>query len=193
MEAGSVPDGPNAAPIQTVISMKYNSYVSASLVTILCTLGMLLVGSGCASSQSARSDDASAGSASGERVEVGYGTQDKESSTGAISTVSGEEVRQQRTTNDLSDLLQGNVAGVTVTRTGGGIQVRIRGTNSIMGSNEPLYVVDGMPIEPGPNGMIHVVNPYDVESITVLKDASATAIYGARGGNGVIIIKTKSN
>jgi TonB-dependent SusC/RagA subfamily outer membrane receptor len=153
---------------------------------------MLLVGSGCASSQSTRTDGAAAESASGEKVEVGYGTQDKERSTGAISTVSGDEVRQQRTTNDLSDLLQGNVAGVTVTRTGGGIQVRIRGTNSIMGSNEPLYVVDGMPIEPGPNGMIHVVNPYDVESITVLKDASATAIYGARGGNGVIIIKTKS-
>lgn len=150
---------------------------------------MLLVGSGCASSQSAQSEDAVAE----DRVEVGYGTQDRESSTGAISTVSGDEVRRQRTTNNLSDLLQGNVAGVTVTRTGSGIRVRIRGTNSIMGSNEPLYVIDGMPIEPGPDGMIHAVNPYDVESITVLKDASATAIYGARGGNGVIIIKTKSN
>jgi TonB-dependent SusC/RagA subfamily outer membrane receptor len=127
-----------------------------------------------------------------ETVEVGYGVQDKESTTGAISTVSGDEVRERRTANRLSDLLEGNVAGVQVSETAGGIRVRIRGTNSIYGSSEPLYVVDGMPIQSGPDGVIHSVNPYDVESITVLKDAAATAIYGSRGGNGVIIIKTKS-
>ena len=158
---------------------------------VACTLGVVFITSGCASTQST-TDPAAAQGKTDEAVEVGYGTQEKNSTTGAISTVSGDEARERRAPNRLSDLLEGNVAGVHVSETAGGIQVRIRGTNSIYGSNEPLYVVDGMPVQPGPGGTLHSVNPYDVESITVLKDAAATAIYGSRGGSGVIIIKTKS-
>ena len=153
-------------------------------------LGILIAASGCVSTRTASEEADQAGA--GKTVEVGYGSQDEKSTTGAISTVSGDKVRERRAANRLSDLLEGNVAGVQVSETAGGIQVRIRGTNSIYGSSEPLYVVDGMPVEPGPNGTLHSVNPYDVESITVLKDAAATAIYGSRGGNGVIIIKTKA-
>ncbi len=84
------------------------------------------------------------------------------------------------------------VPGVWITRTAdGGIAVRIRGTTSLHGNNAPLYVVDGLPIQPGPNGSLTGVNPYDIESIQVLKDAASTSMYGARGANGVIVIKTK--
>lgn len=170
--------------------MTSTSHVSTFLLAVACALGVLLTG--CASSQSASTSDTAEQAAGDEEIIVGYGTQKKKNVTGAISTISGEEVRRRRAPTDLSELLEGNAAGVVVSRTGGGIQVRIRGTSSIMGSNEPLYVVDGVPIDPGPNGVLQAVNPYDVESITVLKDASATAIYGSRGGNGVIVIKTRS-
>lgn len=92
----------------------------------------------------------------------------------------------------LEELLQGRIAGVTVTRTAdGGIAVRIRGQTSLIGGNEPLYVLDGVPIQPGPDGSLTGLNPYDIESIEVLKDAISTVMYGARGANGVIVIKTK--
>ena len=69
--------------------------------------------------------------------------------------------------------------------------VRIRGGSSIQGNNEPLYIIDGIPIEPGPNGSLTGINPNDIASIEVLKDAASTTLYGVRGANGVIIIKTK--
>ena len=82
--------------------------------------------------------------------------------------------------------------GVVVTRTpDGGLAVRIRGTTSIHGSNEPLYVIDGVPIRPGPGGALAGINPYDIESIEVLKDPASTTMYGVRGANGVIVITTK--
>ena len=74
---------------------------------------------------------------------------------------------------------------------GGGIAVRIRGASSFNGSNEPLYVLDGFPMTPGPGGALTGINPYDIASIDVLKDAASTAIYGSRGANGVILIETK--
>jgi TonB-dependent SusC/RagA subfamily outer membrane receptor len=164
--------------------------LSSSLLAA-CVLGGVLVAPGCVSTQSSAEDAASNGT-SDEAVEVGYGTQDRASTTGSISTVEGDKARERRAATQLSDLLEGNVAGVHVSESGGGIRVRIRGTNSIYGSSEPLYVVDGMPVQPGPGGTLHSINPYDVESITVLKDAAATSIYGSRGASGVIIIKTKS-
>jgi len=92
----------------------------------------------------------------------------------------------------IEEALMGRFPGVEVTRTaGGGIAVRIRGTTSITGSNEPLYVVDGIPIQAGPNGTLTGINPYDIATIQVLKDPAETAIYGMRGANGVIVIKTK--
>jgi TonB-dependent starch-binding outer membrane protein SusC len=82
--------------------------------------------------------------------------------------------------------------GVTVTRTAdGAIALRIRGTTSILGSNEPLYVLDGVEIQAAPGGALAGINPYDIASIEVVKDPAGTAMYGLRGANGVIIIKTK--
>jgi TonB-dependent starch-binding outer membrane protein SusC len=91
----------------------------------------------------------------------------------------------------IEEILKGRVAGVTVMRTDGGISVRIRGASSIYGNNEPLYVLDGVAIQPGAGGSLTGIDPYDIESIEVLKDPADTAMYGMRGANGVIVIKTK--
>jgi len=88
--------------------------------------------------------------------------------------------------------LIGNVAGLQVTEiANGGLSIRIHGPCSFLASCEPLYILDGTPIQPGPTGSFSWLNPHDVESIEVLKDPAQTALYGVRGGNGVIIIKTK--
>jgi TonB-dependent SusC/RagA subfamily outer membrane receptor len=109
------------------------------------------------------------------------------------TTVTSEQIQRHAGSDEpIEKVLQGRVAGVTVSRApDGGIAVRIRGASSIYGNNEPLYVVDGMPIAPGPNGSLSGINPYDIESIKVLKDPTETAMYGARGANGVIVIKMK--
>jgi TonB-linked SusC/RagA family outer membrane protein len=142
-----------------------------------------------------------------EVVVVGYGTQKRKDLTGAIASVSAEEIKRVNVTS-LDQALQGRAAGVQVTQAssapGGGVQIRIRGGNSINASNEPLYVIDGIPIFPSnstyapgtsggaqPQNALANINPGDIESMEVLKDASATAIYGSRGANGVIIITTK--
>jgi len=126
-----------------------------------------------------------------EVVVVGYGSQRKEDLTGAVSLVDTEEMTKQAT-NDVTQMMQGRVAGVSITsdgQPGAAPSVRIRGvaTFGIGASAEPLYVVDGVPIDG-----IRDINPNDIESVQVLKDASAGAIYGNRAGNGVIIITTKS-
>ena len=107
------------------------------------------------------------------------------------STVTAEDI--ERTPGQpIEKVLEGRFPGVSVTRTAdGGIAVRIRGTTSLYGSNEPLYVLDGIPIQAGPGGSLSGINPYDIASIQVLKDPAETAIYGMRGANGVIVIKTK--
>ena len=92
----------------------------------------------------------------------------------------------------IEQILQSKVPGVVVSRTeDGGIAIRIRGNSTINGSSVPLYVIDGVPIEPGPNGSLTGINPYDIASIKVLKDATDLTMYGSRGANGVIVIKTK--
>jgi len=107
------------------------------------------------------------------------------------STVTADEIARQPGVS-LEQLVAGRVAGVRVIRApGGGISVQIRGQSSFQLSNEPLFVVDGVPIKPGPNGTLSWLNPHDIASIEVLKDAASTAMYGVRGGNGVIVIKTK--
>jgi TonB-linked SusC/RagA family outer membrane protein len=125
-----------------------------------------------------------------EVVVVGYGTQKKSQMTGAISSVSAKEISEMPITN-ARQALQGRAAGVDVTqagsRPGAGPQIRIRGRRSFNASNNPLFVVDGIPI----SGGIDDINPQDITSMEVLKDASATAIYGSRGANGVVIITTK--
>jgi TonB-dependent SusC/RagA subfamily outer membrane receptor len=109
----------------------------------------------------------------------------------ASPTVTSEDI-ERNPGQPIERVLQGRFAGVEVTRTAdGGIAVRIRGATSFNASTAPLYVVDGIPIEPGPNGALTGINPNDIESIEVLKDAADTAMYGMRGANGVIVIKTK--
>jgi len=108
------------------------------------------------------------------------------------STVTGIE-NQVGPGDPIELALQGNVPGLEVTRTpDGGVAIRIHGPSSFFGSSEPMFVLDGIPITPGPNGRITGLNARDVESIQVLKDPSETALYGVRGGNGVILIKTKT-
>ncbi|WP_133273887.1 SusC/RagA family TonB-linked outer membrane protein [Hymenobacter radiodurans] len=123
-------------------------------------------------------------------VVVGYGTQRKQDVTGAVASISAEQVAETPITRP-EQILQGRVSGVQVTQTnsepGGSVSIRIRGTNSINSGNEPLFVIDGFPGA----GDLNSINPSDIESIEVLKDASATAIYGSRGANGVVIITTK--
>jgi TonB-linked SusC/RagA family outer membrane protein len=146
-----------------------------------------------------------------EVVVVGYGEVRKSDLTGAVGSVSEEKLRKSIVTN-IDQALQGRIAGVHVTNNsgapGGAASIRIRGNSSITGSNEPLYVIDGIQIQGdgntvagfdwagGANGQNRVnplstINPSDIVSIEVLKDASATAIYGSRAANGVIIVTTK--
>jgi len=109
----------------------------------------------------------------------------------STSTVAGQDVSQNANL-PIEQILQGRVAGVTVGRgQDGGIVVRIRNATSFNGPEDPLYVVDGVPITPGPGGSLSGINPYDIESISVLKDAASLTMYGSRGANGVILIKTK--
>ena len=145
-----------------------------------------------------------------EQVVTGYGSQRRESITGSVATVDAS-VANVGVISNANQLLQGRVAGVTTITNagepGGGAQVRIRGGTSISASNDPLYVVDGVPLQNEstvagaygigginaalPRNPLNTINPSDIESMTVLKDAAATAIYGSRGANGVVLITTK--
>ncbi|WP_423819698.1 TonB-dependent receptor [Salinimicrobium sp. TIG7-5_MAKvit] len=124
-----------------------------------------------------------------EVVVVGYGTQQRKNITGSVSTVS-DEAFEDRPNTQLGALIQGKAAGVQVVSGSGkpssGFSIRIRGTNSINASSEPLYVVDGVPTTD-----TRSLNPSDIETISILKDASSAAIYGAQGANGVVLITTK--
>jgi TonB-dependent starch-binding outer membrane protein SusC len=144
-----------------------------------------------------------------EIVVTGYGAQRREAISGSVATVNAEDANVGVVANP-NQMLDGRVAGVQLTQNNGdpgsGMQVRIRGGTSISASNDPLYVVDGVPLQneataPGATGVgwnamlprspLNAINPDDIETITVLKDASATAIYGSRGANGVVLITTK--
>jgi TonB-dependent starch-binding outer membrane protein SusC len=108
------------------------------------------------------------------------------------ATVTAEEIERNGTGKSIENLLRGRISGVTVDQTSdGGIAVRIRGTSSFYGSNEPLYVIDGAVFTASRGGGLTGINPHDIESIHVLKNPADIAIYGMRGANGVIVIKTK--
>ena len=138
-----------------------------------------------------------------EVVVIGYGAVKKSDLTGSVATIKADEI-SQIPVNSLDQGMQGKVTGVQVTQLssqpGGAVSVRIRGGNSIMAGNEPLYVIDGVLMEsqvdlswigsPSQNGLSSI-NPNDIESMEILKDASATSIYGAKGANGVVLITTK--
>jgi TonB-linked SusC/RagA family outer membrane protein len=142
----------------------------------------------------------------GEVVVVGYGTQKAEAVTGSVGTLDASKIEQVPMTS-FEQSLQGNIAGLQSTgidgAPGSNTQIRIRGIGSITASSEPLYVIDGIPVQAGDvtqlnsNGgrsgnVMASLNPNDIESVSVLKDAASTAIYGSRGANGVILITTKS-
>jgi TonB-linked SusC/RagA family outer membrane protein len=144
-----------------------------------------------------------------EVVVVGYGTVKKKDATGAVSALGSKDFQKGIVTSP-EQLMQGRVAGVQITQQsgepGGGINVRIRGTSSVLGGNNPLFVIDGVPLsgdntssggdnqgvgrQPAKNPL-NFLNPDDIASMDILKDASATAIYGSRGANGVVLITTK--
>jgi TonB-dependent starch-binding outer membrane protein SusC len=135
-------------------------------------------------------------------VAIGYATVQKKDLTGAVASVSGEDVLLKAApTTAVSNALQGKAAGVQVVVNSGipgsGASVRVRGSASISANSEPLYVVDGIPAMQGTSSQdptynpLNEINPNDIESINILKDASATAVYGARGANGVVLINTK--
>ena len=133
-----------------------------------------------------------------EVVVVGYGTQRKIETTGSIASVKSSDLVQTPVAN-VAQGLQARVSGIQISQNsgspGGNVSVRIRGTNSINGTSEPLYVVDGIQISNGGGindvSPLSTINPNDIESVEVLKDASASAIYGARAANGVVLITTK--
>ena len=125
-----------------------------------------------------------------EVVVVGYGSQKREDITGAVGVIDAEETFKERPNNDLGSLIQGQAAGVKVLKSSGkpsaGFNIRVRGTSSISAGSDPLYVIDGVPTTD-----TRSLNPSDIESISILKDASSAAIYGAQGANGVVLITTK--
>lgn len=131
-------------------------------------------------------------------VVVAYGTRKKTDLTGAVTQISAKDF-QKGNNNSAEQLLQGKVAGLQITSgggsAGGGSRLRIRGGASLNASNDPLIVIDGVPVESngisGNGNLLNSINPNDIESMSVLKDASATALYGSRASNGVIIITTK--
>jgi TonB-linked SusC/RagA family outer membrane protein len=137
-----------------------------------------------------------------EVVTIGYGTRRRAEVTGAVASVSGEDVMLRAApTPAISNALQGRAPGVQVITNSGapgaGASVRIRGNNSISANSEPLYVIDGIPAAQGTQSTdptfnpLNSISPNDIESIEILKDASATAIYGARGANGVVLVSTR--
>ncbi len=131
-------------------------------------------------------------------VVVAYGTRKKSDLTGAVTSISAKDFQKGNIASS-EQLLQGKVAGLQITSgggsAGGGSRIRIRGGASLNASNDPLIVIDGIPIEgngiAGSANLLNTINPNDIESMSVLKDASATALYGSRASNGVIIITTK--
>lgn len=129
---------------------------------------------------------------------IGYGVQEKGDNTGSVTAISSSDFNQGAITSP-QELFQGKAAGVNVTSNdgapGSGATIRIRGGSSLAASNDPLFVIDGVPLDGGGvSGMrnpLNTINPNDIESISILKDASATAIYGSRASNGVVLIQTK--
>ncbi|WP_312089179.1 SusC/RagA family TonB-linked outer membrane protein [Chryseobacterium sp.] len=149
---------------------------------------MALLPSGLAYSQS-KKDTVTKEKQIEEVVVIGYGTQKKEAVTGSVVSLSGSAIKEVPSAN-ITDAIQGRVAGLDIGRTstkpGAVQQIRIRGERSLTGSNDPLIVLDGIPFV----GSLGDISPSDIKTLDVLKDASATAIYGSRGANGVILITT---
>lgn len=136
------------------------------------------------------SGDPTRESDSDDQVRVGYGAQDPDELTGAVSSVKAEDIGREVTS--IMDLIEGRLPGVSVRRLGNGdVSIRVRGASSFMGGGEPLFVIDGRTIMAPVGSALMAISPKDILRIDVLKDAGATAIYGSRGSNGVILITTR--
>ena len=182
----------------------YTISVPASGTIVFSSVGFVTVEQPIGTNNQINATLASDTKALSEVVVVGYGTQSKALVTGAVATVDGESFAHQPVAG-IDQALQGRAAGVQVTQNsgtpGGAINVKIRGANSITAGSQPLYVVDGVPINTGSYSDIGVgnqqtnaladINPNDIASMEILKDASAAAIYGSRAANGVVLITTK--
>lgn len=157
----------------------------------LATVGTAIVlgvvaSAGCASTADAPGTDHDSRP---ERVQIGYGSQERTEVTGSVATVRAEDLG--RPVTSFEDLFQG-MAGVTVRHlSSGGISLRIRGSSSFSSDAEPLYVINGVPMRAAPGQALMGVNPRDITRVDVLKDAGATSIYGSRGANGVVLIFTR--
>jgi TonB-dependent starch-binding outer membrane protein SusC len=147
---------------------------------------VMLSGAGCATG-SARLPDSKA-----DEISIGYGTETEETFTGSASSLSAEDM-SDRSAKTVAEMLEGRVPGLQVMRRANGdVALRIRGSRSLQSDNEPLVVIDGTPIQSGSlRDAFAGLTPQDIERIDVLKDAGSTAVYGVRGANGVIIIRTK--
>lgn len=158
----------------------------------LLPLGLLVaVAYGCApSSGTSQGDIAAAPQSDTAAVSQSDTAAAPQDSLPELGIVTADDIRRTPG-QSIEELLEGRVAGVSVIRTPNGIAVRIRGFTSFLGSNEPLYVVDGIPINAGPGGSLIGISPYDIETIKVLKDPASLSMYGVRGANGVIVITTK--
>lgn len=163
--------------------MKRFHTVLSPVLPVVAGLFLLMSLTACGSSRSTQTAETEG------EIHLGYDSESKESSSISAETIDPEE--RGHPASFLSDLLRGSTAGVVVSGSNGGITVRIRGGSSVYGSNDPLYVVDGMPVRPMAGGTLPSINPHDVKSITILKDAAATSLYGSRGANGVIVVETK--
>lgn len=131
------------------------------------------------------------GAPSADDVDVGYGTQEREDMTGAVGSLTARELDHMRVAT-VEELLTDRIPGLQVSRLGNGeLSIRIRGTRSFLGNNDPLIVVDGTPLGGSAGRTLNMLAPQSIARIDVLKDAGATAVYGARGANGVILITTK--
>ncbi len=127
----------------------------------------------------------------GDSVQVGYGAQPKSKVTGAVTTISDDEISARPLR--IEELLRGRVPGLVITGTGNGLRLRLRGTNSLLADQEALVIVDDVMIQSGNigNALAGLV-PDDIKQVSVLKDVASTSIYGSRGAGGVILIKTKA-
>ena len=127
-----------------------------------------------------------------DEVNIGYSTQDRRDVTGSVASATGEEMLVDQRSGRVEEMLIGRFPGVDVTRLANGdYTIRIRGSRSLLGSNEPLVVIDGVPSALSPGNALAALTPQNVARIDVLKDAGATAAYGSRGANGVILVTTR--
>lgn len=162
--------------------MPLHGVQSGPSAVALIVVAALLLG-GCASTQKERQSRPRA-----DTVEVGYGKQPRSDVTGAISSMPVDSNGAKVTT--VADMIEGRFPGVEVIRRSGGVSIRIRGARTLKGDSEPLYVVDGIP-SASRGGVLMDLDPRDIKSIDILKDAAATSVYGSRGSNGVILITTR--